>query len=99
MIFLGGTSGFHYGQEVLQIHLSVGQVDFLTPFVASPNYTRLQMWDNQLTYSPAAIKLGIEAAESLPAESQTTVAPLAFAEPSAHWDWPCKDNDEEVALH
>ena len=28
MIFLGGTSGFHYGQVVLQIHLSVGQVDF-----------------------------------------------------------------------
>ena len=32
MIFLGGTSGFHYGQVVLQIHLSVGQVDFLTKF-------------------------------------------------------------------
>ena len=30
MIFLGGTSGFHYGQVVLQIHLSVGQVDFWT---------------------------------------------------------------------
>ena len=23
---------------------------------------------------------------------------LAFAEPSAYWDWPCKDNDEEVGL-
>ena len=32
MIFLGGTSGFHYGQVVLQIHLSVGQLDFLTKF-------------------------------------------------------------------
>ena len=32
MIFLGGTSEFHYGQVVLQIHLSVGQVDFLTKF-------------------------------------------------------------------
>ena len=32
MIFLGGTSGFHYGQVVLQIHLSVGQEDFLTKF-------------------------------------------------------------------
>ena len=32
MIFLGGASGFHYGQVVLQIHLSVGQVDFLTKF-------------------------------------------------------------------
>ena len=32
MIFLGGTSGFHYGQVILQIHLSVGQVDFLTKF-------------------------------------------------------------------
>ena len=32
MIFLGGTSGFHYGQVVLQIHLSVGQVDFSTKF-------------------------------------------------------------------
>ena len=32
MIFLSGTSGFHYGQLVLQIHLSVGQVDFLTKF-------------------------------------------------------------------
>ena len=37
MIFLGGTSGFHYGQVVLQIHLSVGQVDFLTKF--DPCYT------------------------------------------------------------
>ena len=32
MIFLGGTSGFHYGQVVLQIHLYVGQVDFVTKF-------------------------------------------------------------------
>ena len=32
MIFLGGTSGFNYGQVVLQINLSVGQVDFLTKF-------------------------------------------------------------------
>ena len=24
---------------------------------------------------------------------------LAFAAPAAHWDWPCKDNDEEVGLH
>ena len=28
-----------------------------------------------------------------------TVALLAFAEPSAQYDWPCKDNDEEVGLH
>ena len=38
MIFLGGTSGFHYGQVVLQIHLSVGQVDFLTKFDPWPKY-------------------------------------------------------------
>ena len=32
MNFLDGTSGIHYGQVVLAIHLSVGQVDFLTKF-------------------------------------------------------------------
>ena len=41
MIFLGGTSGFHYGQVVLQIHLSVGQVDFLTKFDPWYNITKL----------------------------------------------------------
>ena len=30
--FGGGTSGFWGGQVVLVIHLSVGQVDFLTKF-------------------------------------------------------------------
>ena len=32
MILVGGTSGFQYGQVVFEIHLSVGQVDFLTKF-------------------------------------------------------------------
>ena len=32
MICLDGTSGFHYGQVVLVIHLSIGQVEFLTTF-------------------------------------------------------------------
>ena len=34
-----------------------------------PNYTRLHniMWNNQLKYAPSAIKVGLEAAESLPA--------------------------------
>ena len=43
MIFLGGTSGFHYGQVILQIHLSVGQVDFLTKFDPCCVYTYLDL--------------------------------------------------------
>ena len=36
---------------------------------SSPNYTRLQMWNNQLTNARATIKFGLEVAESLPARS------------------------------
>ena len=95
----------------------------VTPLDSSPNYTRLQMWNNQLTDAPAAIKLGLEAAEALSAGSdqpwlywrslnrlctgigrvKITMRRLArlttrsqSTEPSVHWDWPCKDNDEEV---
>ena len=35
----------------------------VTPLDSSPNYTRLQMWNNQLTDARATIKLGPEAAE------------------------------------
>ena len=35
--FGGGTSGFWGGQVVLVIHLSVGQVDFLTKFEPWPS--------------------------------------------------------------
>ena len=39
MIFLDGTSGFQYGQVVLIIHLSVGQVDFFDEIRAlKPNH-------------------------------------------------------------
>ena len=41
----------------------------VTPLDSSPNYTRLQMWNNQLTGARATIKLGLEAAEALAAES------------------------------
>ena len=41
----------------------------VTPLDSSPNYTRLQMWNNQLTNARATIKFGLEAAESLPARS------------------------------
>ena len=41
----------------------------MTPLDSSPNYTRLQMWKNQLTDVRATIKLGLEAAEALPAGS------------------------------
>ena len=44
MIFLGGTSGFHYGQVVLQIHLSVGQVDFLTKFDPCLHILEMCLW-------------------------------------------------------
>ena len=37
MILVGGTSGFHYGQVVLEIHLSVGQVDFFDEIRALVN--------------------------------------------------------------
>ena len=53
------------------------------PHDSSPNYTILHMWNNQLTDTPDAIKLGLEEAESLPAGSDQSVALLAFAEPSA----------------
>ena len=36
---------------------------------SSPNYTRLQLWNNQLTDARATIKLGLQAAEALPAGS------------------------------
>ena len=41
----------------------------VTPLDSSPNETRLQMWNNQLTEARATIKLGLEAAEALPAGS------------------------------
>ena len=41
----------------------------VTPLDSSPNYTRLQMWNNQLTDAPANIKLVLQAAEDLPAGS------------------------------
>ena len=41
----------------------------VTPLNSSPNYTRLQMWNNQLTHAPANIKLVLQAAEDLPAGS------------------------------
>ena len=72
----------------------------VTPLDSSPNNTRLQMWNNQLTDARATIKLGLDAAEALPARSdQPWVALLAFAEPQVHWDWPCKHTDEEIVLH
>ena len=43
--------------------------------------------------------VGLEAAGSLLAGSGPTVALLAFTQPTMHWDWPCKDNDEEEGLH
>ena len=56
--------------------LSVGRMTLrnsfmrtVTPLDSLPNYTRLQMWNNQLTDSPAAIRLVFEAAEALPAGS------------------------------
>ena len=51
MIFLGGTSGFHYGQVVLQIHLSVGQVDFLTKFDPCDNESWLLTAANKKYYT------------------------------------------------
>ena len=41
----------------------------VTPLDSSPNYTRLQMWNNQLTEARATVKLGLEAAEALPTVS------------------------------
>ena len=41
----------------------------VTPLDSSPNYTIQQMWNNQLTYARATIKLGLEAAEALSAAS------------------------------
>ena len=49
MIFLGGTSGFHYGQVVLQIHLSVGQVDFLTKFDPCESHRKRRKDETHMT--------------------------------------------------
>ena len=40
-------------------------VTVLTPLDSSPNDTRLQMWNNQLTDARSTIKLGLDAAEAL----------------------------------
>ena len=44
----------------------------VTPLDSSPNYNRLQMWNNQLTNARATIQFGLEAAEALPAGSGQT---------------------------
>ena len=38
----------------------------VTPLDSPPTYTRVQMWNNQLTDARATVKLGLEAAEALP---------------------------------
>ena len=43
-------------------------------------------------------QIGLDATESLPTGSSPTVALRPFAEPPAHWYWPCKDNDEQLGL-
>ena len=41
----------------------------MIPLVSSPNYIRLQMWNNQLTDARGIIKFVLEAAAALPAGS------------------------------
>ena len=43
----------------------------VTPLDSSPNYTSVQMWNNQLTDARATIKLGLAAAEALTTKGLT----------------------------
>ena len=70
----------------------------VTPLDSSASSSRLRLWKDSLTDVPSSVKMGLEAAESLPAGSGE--------------DWPCwrainrlrtgvgraKKNDEEVGL-
>ena len=67
-------------------------------FKASPNYTRLRMWNNELADVPAAVKLQLEAVESLLAVSDQPW-PCWRSLNLQHWDLLCKDNEEEMGLH
>ena len=64
----------------------------------SINVHSQSIWNNQLTDASAAITLVVGGSWSPASRVWPTMALLAFAEPSAHWHWPRKDNDEEVGL-
>ena len=61
MIFLDGTSGFHYGQVLLVFYLSVGQVNFLTKFepwcMLSNTSLLIQVYIKVIIYNKIIIKL------------------------------------------
>ena len=44
-------------------------------------------------------QIGAKGSWSYASRVWPTVALLSFAELSAHWDWPCTDNNDEMGLH
>ena len=80
-----------YTKHQLHNHVPAAiQLNTMKPPNASPNSTRLEMWEIRIQETSSVVKMGILPAEFLPAGSKQSRL-LAISQSPAHRSWPSKD--------